>query len=118
MENLEQIALEVQELTSKGERITPEEYERHAATIRAAFAALEAETRDFVKSKAEEMEAAGNDLNAARMKADGLLQSLSIAANAKERETVDGMNTIFWAYCAVLNEEYSAFYKEKQRKKD
>lgn len=116
MEKLKQIALEVRELTKTGEPITPEQYDKHADAIRAAFEALETETRDFVKAGAEELAAAGDRLDAARREADDLLLELATAANKEERETVDGINTIFWANSAVLHEEYSALYKKTETK--
>lgn len=112
MEKLERLAQYVRELTKDGEPITAEEYDRTAAAILDAFDALERETKATCRKLAEAMATAGDRLNVARMDADALLLELATAAGKKERDSVDGINTIFWAYCATLNEQYTAAYRE------
>ena len=112
MEKLERLAQNVRELTKDGRTLTAEEYDRTAAAILDAFDALESETKANCRKLAEAMATAGDRLNAARMEADALLLELATAAGKKERDSVDGINTIFWAYCATLNEQYTEAYRE------
>ena len=109
---------EVQELKDSAAPISPEQYEYYRRQIFEDFEALETKTADHFRTLAEEMDKQADDLDAARLEADELLQIIADRADLDKPEHVNGAAVIFWGHCASEHWTYRQRYEAAQKPHD